>query len=252
MSEVIHSVSLSVAAEMRDVERVRVALENLSVARGFTPTVTARLQIVLDELVSNIIQHGYAGGSTDPTAIQVSMRLEENKFSMLLSDAAAPFDPSKPAQFDKATRPRIGGRGLEMVAALSDSVTHLRRDNRNLTTVTKSVTFNAKDTHKMATGLNIEEVRQDGSATVALSGRIDSGNAPHLTEHLTEIIRAGHKDIRLDLERLDYLTSAGFRTLLVVSDAAEEIGGGLSLANLSEDLRELFDLSGLTQAFKIA
>lgn len=248
-----HSISLTVPADLAALEPMRGALGTLARSHELTASVAARLQIVMDELLSNIITHGLQGVAPHAAPITVSMTLSGKVFTAVLTDRGPPFDPSQAPFPDDALRPRIGGRGIDLMGALADRITHSLQDGRNVTTVSKTLmdTPDQKDLPAMAPGLTISETRNDGAATIALGGRIDSGNAPQLTTHLTEVVRAGHPDIVLDLAALEYLTSAGFRTFLIVSDAAEELGGELSLTNLSADVQDLFDLSGLTQAFRM-
>lgn len=253
-ANLLHSARLSIAPTVQAIQVVRAALDNMARSHGLVPTATAKLHIILDEMLSNIIKHGYGSSDTSKPSqdrIDVTLQLEARDFSILISDGARPFDPTQPAFSVDEERPRLGGRGLDMVKALCNSITYARIDAHNVTTLTKAVTVSAKELDRMPPGLEIHETLAEGAATVALVGRIDSGNASHLTEHLKHTLKNGQIDVVLDLAKLEYLTSAGFRTLLIVSDAAEDAGGSLSLTNLNTDVRELFDLSGLYRAFEI-
>ncbi|WP_420861323.1 ATP-binding protein [Algirhabdus cladophorae] len=253
MKQSSFSVSVTLAPHLDQMQIVRDALDSLMRANGISATATARMQIVLDELLSNVINHGFADLSAETTGdpISVSMRIKDAVFSLTIQDQGTPFDPTNSPKMDDKTRPRIGGRGLDMVRALTDSFSHHHDDGSNHTVVTKTVQQDEKGNAPMIAGLEIQETRQAGAANVQLIGRIDSGNAAQLTDHLIALVAAGHKEVTLDMSKLSYLTSAGFRTLLVVSDAAEEAKGELILAFLTEEVKELFDLSGLTPAFII-
>ncbi|TNF18310.1 MAG: STAS domain-containing protein [Rhodobacteraceae bacterium] len=256
MSADTHRIATEMPVDLAAMEPVRGALASLTALHGVQATVAARMQIVLDECVSNIIRHGFADTRPGDARIAITMTLGDGKFAMMLNDGGLPFDPSKPVYGGDRAHPRLGGRGLDLVAAICDSIEYRREGQRNLLTVTKAInTASAATRHQegtaMGPGLTIEEERRADGSTVSLGGRIDSGNAPHLTEHLVALVKDGAPDVVIDLSRLEYLTSAGFRTLLVVGDAAEDAGGSLSLANMSGEVKELFDLSGLTQAFRI-
>lgn len=250
MSLYFRSVATSILPNLSAVESSRAALNELAQANALSRTAITRLQIVLDELVSNIIRHGYPSNQQGAGVIYVMMSIGDGKFQMRLCDAAQRFDPTKPHYDEGAVRPAVGGRGLDMVHALVDETTHQWIDNTNVTIVTKKIN-NTINGDSMTPGLTIDEERGDGTVIVKLQGRIDSGNASQLTEHLKALAQGGFADITLELEKLEYLTSAGFRTLLVTTDAAEEAGGSLSLCNLSEEVRDLFDLSGLSSAFRM-
>jgi len=99
--------------------------------------------------------------------------------------------------------------------------------------------------------LNITEETINGFCVVCVNGRIDSSNAGSLTENLNALIAAGTGNLLLDLAQLAYLTSAGFRAMLIVSDEAEKHGGSLALCNVSGDVRELFEMGGMLDVFVI-
>ena len=52
------------------------------------------------------------------------------------------------------------------------------------------------------------------------------------------------KKVLLDLEKLDFITSAGLRVLLATSQELKEVGGELRVCNLNELVQEVFDISG--------
>lgn len=99
--------------------------------------------------------------------------------------------------------------------------------------------------------LTIAETRQGPVCIVALTGRIDSGNASSLLTSIGRLIDSGEKAILIDFAAIAYLTSAAFRALLVASDQAEKHGAQLALCGVVGQVRELFEMGGLLQAFAI-
>ena len=61
-----------------------------------------------------------------------------------------------------------------------------------------------------------------GVCVVTLTGRIDSTNADDVTNRLKSLIAAGEKSVVVDLGGVVDLTSAAFRSLLLI--AADEAG----------------------------
>ena len=99
--------------------------------------------------------------------------------------------------------------------------------------------------------LNVLETHSGGVCIVAIAGRIDSTNAADLTIRLSKLISAGEKSILIDLASVLYLTSAAFRTLLVATDEAERNAATLALCSVAGQVRELFEMGGLLDAFTI-
>ncbi len=94
--------------------------------------------------------------------------------------------------------------------------------------------------------------QQAGEITVVeIKGRIDISTAQLVDERLTSLIKAGRARLVVDLKHLIYISSAGFRALLVAGRLAEETNGTLALCNLSAEVQRLFDLGALTNLFLI-
>lgn len=91
-----------------------------------------------------------------------------------------------------------------------------------------------------------------GEATIMdVSGRIDSNTAKALADKISSLIDAGRTSLIVNLEQVEYISSAGFRVLLVGSRLAEEADGKLVLCGLSADVQKLFDVTAFTDLFEI-
>ena len=99
--------------------------------------------------------------------------------------------------------------------------------------------------------LGIAESRSGQVCVVALTGRIDSTNAEQLITRLNNLISSGEKTILVDLKEVLYLTSAAFRVLLVATDEAERNTARFVLCSVLGQVRELFEMGGLLDAFTI-
>jgi anti-anti-sigma factor len=65
------------------------------------------------------------------------------------------------------------------------------------------------------------------------------------------LIASGEKSILVDFANVLYLTSAAFRALLVATDEAERCAARFALCSLAGQVRELFEMGGLLDAFTI-
>jgi len=99
------------------------------------------------------------------------------------------------------------------------------------------------------------DLREDvaGEVTVLeVKGRIDSTTAPVLGEKLTGELTTPERRLVLDLRQLEYISSAGFRVLLLAAKRAEEAGSRFVLCSVSGKVRQLFDLGGFLDLFPIS
>ena len=129
--------------------QVNADLKNLSSVADFTTENTRelglddkgvfQLQLAVDEVVSNIIIHGYTQ-QTEP--IHLTIWKENNKIYIRILDRGKPFDPIK------ADSPNLsipleerspGGLGIHFLKTVTDSVHYQFKDGKNILTLTKDL-----------------------------------------------------------------------------------------------------------------
>jgi anti-anti-sigma factor len=91
----------------------------------------------------------------------------------------------------------------------------------------------------------------DGVAIVEPKGRIDSVTAKAFGDRVCALVRAGNKRIVLDFAHVTYMSSAGFRSLLVVGKTIEQTAGQLALCGVIGEIKRLFDIGGFNALFVI-
>ena len=91
---------------------------------------------------------------------------------------------------------------------------------------------------------------QDGAALViALEGRLDSTTAPELEKELKDAL-PGVTGLTLDLEKLEYISSAGLRVLLAAQKTMSR-QGEMKLVNVNEIIMEIFEITGFSDILTI-
>ena len=89
----------------------------------------------------------------------------------------------------------------------------------------------------------LEETRNDALILVP-EGRLDSNTSKEFEQQLMGKIDAGNLRIVLDFSRLDYISSAGLRVLMMVAKRLKNEGGGFALCHLKSAIRVVFEVSG--------
>jgi anti-anti-sigma factor len=86
-------------------------------------------------------------------------------------------------------------------------------------------------------------LRDSGTPTVALSGRLDTDTAPELEEALRELLaRPDTRRLVFDLSKLDYLSSAGIRCFIRARKAIEPHGGKVVIVNPQPAVRKVLEI----------
>ena len=88
-------------------------------------------------------------------------------------------------------------------------------------------------------------------AIVKLAGRLDSSTAQPAEESFTQMLGSGTPRLAIDMSRLEYISSAGLRVLLVVAKKVQQAKGKVVLFGLGPNVREVFSISGFDKIFSI-
>lgn len=91
----------------------------------------------------------------------------------------------------------------------------------------------------------------NGVTIVEPTGRIDSATSRELDQRLRDIISEGPQRLVIDFRRVVYISSAGFRVLLIAAKESEERSRGFALCNLSQEVLRLFQIGAFLDLFRI-
>jgi stage II sporulation protein AA (anti-sigma F factor antagonist) len=92
--------------------------------------------------------------------------------------------------------------------------------------------------------MNLATEKTGEVLVVSPEGRINSTNASALEADLLAQVEKGERKVVLDLSRLDYISSAGLRVILLLAKRLKQQSGGLVLCGLLPHVREVFEISG--------
>ena len=92
--------------------------------------------------------------------------------------------------------------------------------------------------------MDIITEEQGAVSIVAIEGSLDTATSAQADSFLSDKIDQGARKILIDFEKLDYISSAGLRILLVAAKKMSGEGGDLRLCGLNETVQEVFDISG--------
>ena len=97
--------------------------------------------------------------------------------------------------------------------------------------------------------LNIEKKNENGNAVFKLEGHLDTVTAPEFEQSLKESL-GGVSGLTIDLEKLDYISSAGLRVLLSTQKVMNK-QGSMKVVNVNETIMEIFEVTGFTDILTI-
>jgi anti-anti-sigma factor len=99
--------------------------------------------------------------------------------------------------------------------------------------------------------MEIAEEKRSGVLVLAPIGRLDTNTSGSLESRLLRALAEGEASLTVDLERIDYVSSAGLRVLLMIAKRLRPPAGRLVLCGLTPAVRQTFDLAGFSALFAI-
>jgi anti-anti-sigma factor len=99
--------------------------------------------------------------------------------------------------------------------------------------------------------LELTNRKLENAEVVAAKGRLDHATSSLLDAHCGSLLLAGCKCVVFDFNELQFLSSAGLRTLLGLSKRIHAGGGKLVFTGIRGPIRDMFDIAGFLGAFPV-
>lgn len=97
--------------------------------------------------------------------------------------------------------------------------------------------------------INVSEMKR--VQLLQIAGRVDTLSADELHAALARAIDEGRTNLVVDLQGVEYMSSAGLRELVSALKQVNKLNGDLRIAQPSPKVMEVLELAGLDTIFKI-
>ena len=99
--------------------------------------------------------------------------------------------------------------------------------------------------------MEVEGIKKNGVLVVKVTGRMDAVTAPDFEKKCIKWIDEGEKVFILDFKGLEYISSAGLRSILAAGKKLKAQNGKLLFCNMNGMVKGVFDISGFASIFPI-
>jgi len=99
--------------------------------------------------------------------------------------------------------------------------------------------------------LSIETDNTQSVSVMKVKGRVDSDTAPELDSALSRLLKDNRNKVVLNLQSVDFLSSAGLRAMVKALKDAQNSGGDVRLAAVSQPIEVILRTVGMMQMFKM-
>jgi anti-sigma regulatory factor (Ser/Thr protein kinase) len=132
--------SLVLRNDLGELERMSQAVSAWCRANAVSAEAEYQVNLALDEIVSNVIHHGWKDDGAHQLHVRVSCAADE--LTLEVEDDAVPFNPLEAPAPDVtkplAERP-VGGLGIHLVRQIMDGLEYRRQDGKNLLVMKKKM-----------------------------------------------------------------------------------------------------------------
>ena len=98
--------------------------------------------------------------------------------------------------------------------------------------------------------MKLSKNQTENATIVSISGEINAITGPELLNYFNEQI-SEQKNLIADLSQVEFISSAGLRTLLLTLKETRKFGGDLRLAAVHEKVSKVLKISGFVSFLKI-
>ncbi len=98
--------------------------------------------------------------------------------------------------------------------------------------------------------MTISETRTEEKIELAVEGRVDTTTSPQLQAAILQAFQKG-KNVILNFQKVDYVSSSGLRALLIGQKTAASKGGTLKLVNVCDSVMNVFKMTGFSKVLDI-
>jgi anti-anti-sigma factor len=99
--------------------------------------------------------------------------------------------------------------------------------------------------------MEINTIKKGNVLVILLKGRLDALTAPDFDKKIESLLSEGENAFIINFSDLEYISSAGLRSILAIAKQLKAKDGKIMLAELKGAVKEVFEISGFYSIFQI-
>lgn len=97
--------------------------------------------------------------------------------------------------------------------------------------------------------MTLEITENNGTVLGALAGRLDTAASSQFSKDMEPLMQNADKPIVLDCSALEFISSSGLRLFLSLRKATIAKGGSVTIKNVSDEIKQVFAITGFVSLF---
>lgn len=99
--------------------------------------------------------------------------------------------------------------------------------------------------------MELTSEKQGETVVVQVTGRLDTLTSPNFEQECDNWLQGGERSFLIDLAKLEYISSAGLRSLLTIAKKLKSVQGRICFCNLGGMVQEVFSIAGFDTMFPV-
>jgi sigma-B regulation protein RsbU (phosphoserine phosphatase) len=127
-----HILSVQLRNDLSELERLNRAVAEFAEQHGLASELVYRVNLVLEEIITNVISYGYEDSSEHEIFVRLSWK--DPRIEIEIKDDGRPFNPLEAPQPDigkPLVERQIGGLGIHLVRKMMDDLEYRRESDKN-------------------------------------------------------------------------------------------------------------------------
>jgi anti-anti-sigma factor len=210
--------------------------------------------LAISEAFTNALIHG--NKYNPDKIIKVEIGINDKVIIADIIDEGTGFDEKRPDPRNSDLLSE-GGRGVGLMRSIADRVSFEK--SRRTAGMKISMCFERdknkqiKSPDKLLEDNKMEITRRDEKniMIISVSGRLDLGSGNRLKEEIKSVLTTGMTSIHLNLKEVEFVNSSGLGALVSIMKEIRIHRGRLTLSDMADYVREIFDITQLSHIFEI-
>ena len=99
--------------------------------------------------------------------------------------------------------------------------------------------------------MEISSAEKKNTIILSVKGRMDAVTSPQFDKAFSDLVTKGSSSFLLDMANLEYISSAGLRSILAAAKQLKEKQGAIRFSGLHGPVEEVFKISGFYSIFQV-
>jgi anti-sigma regulatory factor (Ser/Thr protein kinase) len=126
--------------DIQELDKLCRILDRFGNSHGFSQKAAFEINLVLEEIFTNIVHYGFADKTEH--VVHISLSYDNGLVIIRIEDNGIPFNPltSEPPDLDRSVEERdIGGLGIHLIKGYTNGIEYQRRGELNILTIKKNI-----------------------------------------------------------------------------------------------------------------